>query len=239
MVCSRTGSMIACAAMLMALTMTPARAQVARSGGSSANAQLLQQLQQLAAERTSLRAENDALKKKNDELSKALDSLKTAQKSLDARSKASAAELEQAKSEHATSEEQVKQLRDRMAELIAKFRETAQTLRDSETDRASLKQSLAGRERELSVCIDRNLALYQINDEALTRLEKQTFWSRLARSEPFTQLKRIEMENLVDDYRARAQDQRVTPRSPAAAAPVPTAPVPATPASTGPPHGGR
>ena len=81
MVSSPRAFALACAGAV--LIAAPAGAQVARSGGAPASSQLMQQVQQLAVERTSLRAENDALKKKVDDLSKELESLKTAQKSLD------------------------------------------------------------------------------------------------------------------------------------------------------------
>ncbi len=187
-------------------------AQVARSGGtSSANTQLLQQMQQLASERTALQADNDKLKKHVDDLTKELDSLKKAQGAVDQRAKESAAALAQSKTQRDTTEEQLKQTKDKLEQLVAKFRETAQSLRETEADRTTVKQTLSTRDHELKVCIDRNLGLYKINEEALTMLDKQTFWSRAASSEPFTKLKRIQMENLIDDYKARAQDQRVTP----------------------------
>jgi len=54
-----------------------------------------------------------------------------------------------------------------------------------------------------------SIGLYKLNTEVLDRLEHQGLWSHLARSEPFTQLKRTQLENLVDDYKQRATDQLV------------------------------
>jgi chromosome segregation ATPase len=202
------------AAAIFALALLAARsadAQVARSGGGSANPQLLQQLQQLASERTSLQAENDKLKKSVEDLTKQLESVKKAQKSIDQRAKESTAALEQSKTQRESTEEQLKQTKDRMEQLIAKFRETAQSLREIEADRTATKQTLSARDQQLKVCIDRNLALYKINEEVLTVLDKQTLWSRVAAAEPFTRIKRNRMENLIDDYKARADDQLVAP----------------------------
>jgi hypothetical protein len=67
------------------------------------------------------------------------------------------------------------------------------------------------------VCVDRNVALYQLNDEVLTRLDKTGLWQKAAMAEPFTRIKRIQNENLVDGYRNRAQEQRIAP-PPAASA---------------------
>jgi chromosome segregation ATPase len=204
--------------LLIALVMVvaaanPVYAQTARGGGG-ANAELLMQMQQLASERTSLQAENASMKKELEGLRKERDSLKSAQGALDSRVKASAAALAQSAAQRQSTDEELKLTRERMQALVDKFRETIQQLRETETDRAAVKQNLGAREQELKVCIDRNLALYKLNQEVLTRLDKQTFWSRLGASEPFTRIKRVQLENLVDDYKARADEQRVPSASP-------------------------
>jgi chromosome segregation ATPase len=201
-----------------------ADAQTARSGGT-ASAQLVQQLQQLASERTSLQAENARMKKELDDLRKERDALKKGQQGVDQHAKASmAAALAQSASQRETVEQELKQTKDKMQELIAKFRETVQTMRQVDTERATAKQTLVVRDQELKVCVDRNMALYKLNGDVLAHLEGQSAFSRVARAEPFTKIKRVELENLVDDYKARAEDQRVettAPHSPA------TAPAPA------------
>jgi chromosome segregation ATPase len=219
-------------------------AQAARSGGS-ANPQLLMQLQQLGSERTSLQADNARMKKELEDIRKERDALKSGQKATDLKAKASVVALEQATAQRQSTEDELKRTKDRMQELIEKFRETVQELQKIETDRDVTKQTLTGREQELKVCIDRNLALYKLNDEVLTTLDKQTVWSRVAASEPFTKIKRAQLENLVDDYKARADEQRATAenlkaaarRGPplAPAAPPKPAPAPANAPSSQPP----
>lgn len=194
-------------------------AQTARSGGN-ANAQLTQQLQQLASERTSLQAENARMKKELADLTKERDALKSGRSALEQRAKASEAAIARNAHGQETAENEITQLKERMQELIAKFRETAQTLKDVEVERATFKQSLTTRDAELTQCAARNVALYQLNGEVLTRLENQGVFSRVASAEPFTRLKRTQLENLIEDYKYRAEDQKVI------------APSAATPAST-------
>jgi len=186
-------------------------AQTARSGGGGGNAQLIQQLQQLGTERTQLQAENERMKKELDELRKERDGLKAGQKALTSREQAATAAVARGAQERESTANELTQQKSRMQELIGKFRETAQTLKEVETDRAAKTQQLATRDTELKTCVDRNLALYQLNGEVLNRLEHQGLWSHLARSEPFTQIKRTQLENLVDGYRQKAEDQRVAP----------------------------
>jgi Skp family chaperone for outer membrane proteins len=211
--------------------------QTARTGGN-ANAQVLQQMQQLASERTTLQAENDKLKSQLANVTKDRDALKAAQQALNRRAADATAALAHDAAQRQAADQETTQLKAKMQELIAKFRETIQKLRETEGDDATTKQSLAARERELSVCVDHNVALYHLDDEVLTHLEKQTVWSRVAEAEPFTKIKRIELQNFADEYRTKAGEQ-LLPSSPNASsqqgAP-PSAPGPtagSTPAPTG------
>jgi hypothetical protein len=94
--------------------------------------------------------------------------------------------------------------------VVAKFRETLQTLKEVETAQAIAKQTMATRDQELKVCVDHNKALYKLDDEVLTHLEKQTMWTRVAATEPFTRIKRTQLENYVVEARTKA-DEHVVP----------------------------
>jgi uncharacterized phage infection (PIP) family protein YhgE len=183
-----------------------AAAQTPRGGGGP-SVQLLEQMQQLASERTALQVENEKLKGQLADLRKDRDALKAGQQAIERRAQGAAAALAQSTSQREAAAQELTQYKARMQELIAKFRETIEKLREAETAGATAKHSLATRERELKACVDHNVALYQLNDEVLRHFEHQGFWAGLARSEPFTQIKRVQNENLIDDYRSRAQDQ--------------------------------
>jgi chromosome segregation ATPase len=214
-VCGRGGSRSARTALLASAVLAlgphagPAAAQAARSGGG-ASAQLVQQLQQLASERTALQAENARMKKELAELTKERDTLKSGRSALDQRSRASEAAIARSAQETANAESELAKQKERMQQLVEKFRETAQTLRDVETERATFKQSLNTREADLATCTKQNEALFALNDEVLTRLEGTGPISRIASAEPFTKLKRTQLENLIDEYRYRAEDQKVS-----------------------------
>lgn len=187
----------------------PVLAQTARDGGSG-NAQLLQQMQQLASERTALQAENARMKRELAEMIKQRDALQAAAPKLLERANAADRALQLTTAERGNLESELTQTKTRMQELVARFRETAQALRDVETERASFKQSLTEANQQLVACNDKNAALFALNGEVLTKLEDQGFWSRASRAEPFTRIKRTQLENLVDEYAARAQEQRIS-----------------------------
>jgi chromosome segregation ATPase len=192
-----------------ALTVTlPAAAQSARKDAGN-NAQLIQQMQQLATERTQLQAENARMKRELDETRKERDSLKGEREANDKRLRNSEAAALRAGGDRKQVEDELAQTRERMNELVAKFRETATALREAETGRATSEQQLQVRTQDLGSCVDRNAQLYTMNGEILDRLEGQGFWSSVSRAEPFTRIKRAQLENFADDYRARAAEASV------------------------------
>lgn len=224
---------LAAAGLLILVTLSAglASAQTARTGGT-ANAQLLQQLQQLASERTALQAENAQMKKDLDAIRKDRDALKKAQQAVEGRAKASETAFAHTTAERESAEKEVQQMKDKMQELIAKFRETVQAMREVEVERSTFKQNLATRDQELKVCVGHNTALYNLNAEVLDRLEHQSVWSRVASAEPFTKIKRVELENLVDDYKSRAGDQVLKSPARESGAPQAIAPETSRPAPT-------
>jgi|SRR5882672_12728421 len=199
--------MLALAFLCSALVVTrPAGAQAARS--SSGNAQALQQMQQLAAERTRLMAENARLQTELEAARKERDELKKKQGGVENRLRASDVAAARAERTNTTLQSDLDREKARMTELIGKFRETAGTLRDVETDRATVKASLTQRDTELKECVVRNQALYSLNGEILTKLESRGSFTPASALEPFTRLKRVELENLIDGYQTRAQEQQ-------------------------------
>jgi chromosome segregation ATPase len=196
--------LIAVAALMLAAFGT-ADGQVARSAGSTSQA--VQQLQQLAQERTALQADNARLKKQLDD-GKA--ELKRAQAERDAlKSRAAGADAVEARAKAASvaNEQALQATRQKLEELVARFRETAQTLRNVETDRGQVRQALAEKGQAFDRCAQANAGLYDIADQALSRYER----SAGRGGEPFTGLARARIENLVDDYRARAAELKLPP----------------------------
>ena len=193
---------------LLAIVALPAMAQVERSGGK-ADVRVMQQLQQVTSERASLQAENGKLQLEIEQLKKDNAKLTAAKGTLEGRAKALEVAANRGDDTGKQAQEQLERARAQLQELVAKFRETAQALRDVETERSAVKGQLGARERDIQVCIDRNAGLYNLNAEVLDRMEHGGLWSSLAEREPFTRLKRVELENLADEYKFRANELRI------------------------------
>lgn len=210
--------------VLMTGLAVPAMSQVQRApppGG--ANPQAMQQLQQAAAERSALQADNARLKKELDDTKAKLATATRDASGSKLGSAALRAELTAAQAATRSSEQAHEQTRARLQELLERFRQTTGSLAGAETERGQLKQELAAANSRLDVCAERNVALYDAMNEGLDKLGKGGFFKAMGRAEPFTQVERVRLENMVDEYRARADELRLRkeelkgPEKPAAA----------------------
>lgn len=209
--------------MLGAMTLLlafAAGAQVQRSGND--NARVMQQLQQLTAEKAAAQAENAKLKTDVENLKTQLASAAAALSASEQRAKKVAA--------GATAKESaaIQELNDaltrkssQMQELVSRSYETVQNLKNVETERDQLRAQSSTQGRDLKTCVDRNAGMYLVTDEILRKVEDRGVWSSLTDKEPFTRISRTRLENLVDDYRYRVDELRVKDKptpAPAAAA---------------------
>jgi hypothetical protein len=185
----------------------PAEAQAVRSGGD--NARAMQELQQLATERTALKADNAKLKDQVADLQKKLDKATAESSAVSARAKQLDAAAARGAESGKLASDALEKSRTQMQELITRFRETAQNLKNVETERNALRGELQVRDREYNVCVERNVGLFEVGREALDRLDQHGFWSKVRESEPFTQLARARLDNLIDDDRQRLKELRL------------------------------
>lgn len=203
-------------ALAVMLAAGPVRAQVARSGGGSETQKFMQQYQQIAAEKTALQAQVAQMKKDLDTAQAELAGAKKERDALKARSAGSAAavaQVAQATASKESAEKSLEQYKQRMTELIARFREMATNLKETEAARTQLTTDLELRNRAYDQCAEDNLQLYEINGEILNRYEHVGLFTKASSVEPFTKITHTRIENLVDEYRERALQLRAKKRT--------------------------
>jgi hypothetical protein len=140
--------------------------------------------------------------------------LKKERDALKANAGGSAAAIAQAASDKQTAEQNLAQSKQRMTELVDRFRDTLKNLKETETDRGIARKELAERNAAFDVCAEKNFQLYDINREILDRYEHVGLFTKASAVEPFTRVTRTRIENLVDEYRTRAEELRVKKRTP-------------------------
>jgi chromosome segregation ATPase len=188
----------------------PGRAQTQRSGGGESQ-RLMQQYQQLAAEKTSLQAQVAQMKKDLDSAQADLTAVKKERDALKARASVAAtaaARLAQANDSQQSAEKSLEQNKQRTAELVERFKLTIGTLKGVESERAELQRDYAALNTAFDKCAESNLQLFEITNTVLDRYEHVGLFTKVGTVEPFTRLTRTRIDNLVDEYRARALDLR-------------------------------
>jgi len=194
------------------LTMLSAHAQTQRSG-SSETQKFMQQYQQLAAEKTALQAQQAQTKKDLDTAQADLAAMKKERDALKSRAGGSAAQFAQLAAGKEAAEKSLEQLKQRTTELVTRFREMALNLKEVEADRGKLQNDLKERSTAFDKCAQDNLGLFEVNSEILDRYEHVGVFTRIGTADPFTKIARSRIENLVDEYRARALELRVAKKT--------------------------
>lgn len=180
---------------------------------------------------TGARADSDA-----DRLREALRGAITQQRVLEDQRAALQAKLTEAESERAGLKEQIgvakaevkqiaKQHRDAVEEFNrrlaerdealekwkAAYEEAANVARAKDAERAKFEAQAASFKAGLKVCKTKNTELAKIGRELLQHYESANFADLAVASEPLTGVRRVEIQNLLQDYSDKILDQKVTP----------------------------
>ncbi len=189
-----------------------AHAQTERSGGGGEAARIMQQYQQVAAEKTVLQSQLAQAKKDLEAAQTELAAAKKDRDALKARAgtaATAAAEAARLNAAQTTTEKNLDQYKQRLAELVAKFRELAANLRDVESDRTTLRIDLGKRDAAFQSCAKDNVQLYDLATQILDRYEHVGLFTKVSAEEPFTRITRTRLDNMADEYREQAQQLRL------------------------------
>jgi chromosome segregation ATPase len=169
----------------------------------------MQQYQQMAAEKTALQAQVAQMKKDLDAANAELTAVKKERDAAKAHVGIPPTALAQANGAKEAAERNLEQSKQRMTELVARFRETASSFKEVEADRAKLRKDLAERDSALGACAVDNMKLYEITGEVLDRYERVGLFTKVSAAEPFTKITRTRIDNLAVEYREKAEALQV------------------------------
>ena len=108
-----------------------------------------------------------------------------------------------------TLRERLSQSVDRIQKIVAKYKELVDVLRQLEQERAHLADNAYEQAVQVNQCTEKNQRLYMLNIELLNRYKKKGVWAALLQKEPFTQLQRVEIENITLEYQQKFDEYRV------------------------------
>lgn len=92
------------------------------------------------------------------------------------------------------------------------YQDAANVARSKEKERAQLAAQVDGLTQRATTCESKNAALFNIGLEILERLKNVSVAEALVAHEPFAGLKRVELQNLVQENEDKLLDQKVSQR---------------------------
>lgn len=189
-------------AIIFSLALSVLAASTQAQDANRASTQALQKaqfmLRQAASEKAELQAQLAALQQQADKLAAELAAVKTASD----------------QSKRATEEKYggaIAQWKQRDAQNAEEAAALKQQLKAQGEQSKLLEAQLQQQTQNFSACYENNKKLYDINAQLLTRYENKGFADVLKQREPFTGVSRVEIENIVQDYRYQLDDLRVQP----------------------------
>lgn len=198
------------AALVMALcAWAPGSAQTAGSADpAQALARAQQLLRQVAQQKVQLETENARLKAEAAGLKKKLERAEAQAETLAADLAASRRDNERTGARLERTGARLEKTEAALREAIDRYRDTAATLRETEAARRQLESELAATRAELEDAENKNIALYQANVELLDHYHDKGAWDAILQAEPFTGLKQVQIENVLEEYRYKLDQLR-------------------------------
>ena len=184
------------------------------------------QLRTAQTEKAQAQAELQALQTKSEAEIK---DLKAKLDDLTKRSTKEKAEAEKALSDLKLAAESKEALSQSLAQAVEKWKaahaKITEIARGKESERARLAQKVAELERVVADRERKNLELFRVGNEILTRYENYSLGKAITAREPFTGITRSRIQGLVQDYQDKLTDQLAKAGQPVpAASPVSTPP---------------
>ncbi len=152
-------------------------------------AKVQRMLRQMALERDTVQAENAKLKAEIEALNKKLGDVKK------------------------NSEAALGKSRGSYTSLNENFQETTQDLLKVESEKTQLQETIVEQAQLIVSCEDKNARMVQINRELLRHYEKKGPLDAMLQREPLTQLKRVEVENIAQEYQDKIDQMEFKKKS--------------------------
>jgi chromosome segregation ATPase len=168
-----------------------------------------QQVQQMQGQLSTLGEEKDKLTQDLDKATNDLKSTKAHNAQVGRKLAAEQQKREELEKELAATKETLDKTQASLTETTRNLDDTRLKLATTEAQKKELETIKAFRERQISACEDKNKSMYQIGRDLMVRYEQKHCGEVFAEKEPFTGLKRVEMENMMEGYRDKLDEQRV------------------------------
>jgi chromosome segregation ATPase len=105
-------------------------------------------------------------------------------------------------------------LETKAAEIAAVARDRGEEIKKLNSETQGLDSRLKGTEAKLDHCESNNARLAILGTELVEKYEKKGLVTSILQNEPFTQVKKVEMENLAAEYREQIEKEKLKQKQP-------------------------
>ena len=90
--------------------------------------------------------------------------------------------------------------------MTQQYSDTSKALQQLQKEKEQEQKRLSG---DIEVCEKKNAQLYQISVELMDKYQSKGVFTSLLQAEPFTQLEKVKMQNLLQEYRDKAEAAKI------------------------------
>lgn len=206
--------------LLIGVHMSGTAAEKQDKAARRANILMQKMKQDMEAEKSAMQTQFEQEKKS---MSEALNQAKSAQRSHSAqlqgqsrRNQQLQAESQKLTQEKAALSSQLQQLQSQLAEQAQRLEATEQQLKSAKADldvndqqRKKLVANVSTAHQRLASCEEKNSRLYAYGNDLVGLYADASTYQKIMRAEPFFQLKRVELENILQDKRTQLIENKV------------------------------
>jgi chromosome segregation ATPase len=183
---------------------------------------MMQKMQQdMEAEKAAMQAKFDADKKKLEEalvqkdeeiikIEKNLASAEKRNRTLEGEKTKLIAEKTALTEKFAQTEATLATTEKNLADLNAQYKQAQEDLKFNDNQRKTLSGNLAQTTKSLNQCVEKNGKLHQFGTDLIKIYDKPSSYEAAMRKETFFQLKRVELENLLQEQQDKLDEEKVT-----------------------------
>lgn len=102
--------------------------------------------------------------------------------------------------------EKIEETDKKLQELTLLHSETSKTLQMTQTEKDQERKRLDG---EVQICEKKNTALYGLSIDLIEKYRSKGVVASILQAEPFTQLERVRVDNLLQDYKEKAESAKM------------------------------
>ena len=165
--------------------------------------QTLQAKAVLDADMAKAQEDNTALKSRSAAASRKISGLETSLKEMTAERMDFEAKLLNTQTE-------LEAAKTALSELDAKHQANLYDLKINEQQRANLTATTIQKTKVIDACVAKNAKLYDYGLELVKLYENPSLYRRIVLNEPFSQLKRVELENILQNYNDKIDVEKAT-----------------------------